>query len=351
MGALGSFEYNYDPLTNNLNGRTLQGFSTGAKAKMYDCATCPYPTYDKFYKYYGAYDYGDQWVMAAFNKAKTAFTNGADFSVYGDVGTTEAIIKGTAYMNVWMYVNREMEDAIDDCSNDCATDACNDDQVAAWDEAVAFYTGSVAKNDGAGTTGHLLYTLAQKRCANFGTCLTSGTDTGVAAVNSEVFRSFKEGKQFLQLGQCTDAKKTVDRITNLMTIPLIQGTLRYAYITDKQNDKREKSMAEGATFAASVLPMIAACNANDAKTIYDNMRVGGTASFEAVKAAFEANYACLGVSCADVGGLVDEAVGGYLAGAEPCVGGASPSASASAAPRVGLAVVTGVAAVVTSLVM
>jgi hypothetical protein len=28
---------------------------------------------------------------------------------------TEAIKKGTAYMNIWMYVIREMEDALDVC--------------------------------------------------------------------------------------------------------------------------------------------------------------------------------------------------------------------------------------------
>ena len=71
-----------------------------------------------------------------------------------------------------MYVIREMEDAVDDCNNDCPIDACNDDQVNSWDEAVAFYTGSVPKATGDG--GYLLYTLAQSLCRSFGTCLTQG---------------------------------------------------------------------------------------------------------------------------------------------------------------------------------
>lgn len=47
----GSMAYTYDPLTDNVNGRTIQGFSTGAEAKMFQCDNCPYVTYQKFYDY------------------------------------------------------------------------------------------------------------------------------------------------------------------------------------------------------------------------------------------------------------------------------------------------------------
>ena len=76
--------YSYDPFKDNKNGRTLQSFSTNAKAAMYDCANCPYETYQKFYNYYNTFDYGNQWVLAAFNGGATNFGNGnADFSSYG----------------------------------------------------------------------------------------------------------------------------------------------------------------------------------------------------------------------------------------------------------------------------
>lgn len=116
-----------------MNGRTLAGFSKEAEEKMGKCANCPYVDYKKFYDYYGVYDYAHQWVLAAFSKGKTSFTNGnADFGVYGFDGRTEVIKKGTAYMNVWMYVIREFEDALDDCKIGCID--CNDDPVHAWDE-------------------------------------------------------------------------------------------------------------------------------------------------------------------------------------------------------------------------
>merc|ERR1712151_1258107 len=94
-----------------------------------------------------------------------------------------------------------------------------------------------------------------------------------------------------------------------------------AYIVGVENDVREKPKAEGAVFAAAVLPMVDFCNADDAKIIYKNMQVGATLlpRFKDVKRAFERNYNCLGITCADVGGLVDKTRGKkYLYGAEPC---------------------------------
>ena len=78
-----------------------------------------------------------------------------------------------------MYAVREFEDAIDDCSS--CTSACNEfslngDSVHAWDEGVAFYTGSLQGTDGAGS-GKMVYALADKRCKNFKTCGAAGDAT------------------------------------------------------------------------------------------------------------------------------------------------------------------------------
>ena len=93
MDTLGTYTYTYDPLKDNKNERTLQSFSTKAEELMWDCqfgsshSNCPYPTYSKFYQYYGVFDYGNQWIMAAFEKTQTKFSNGnADFSAYSDLG-------------------------------------------------------------------------------------------------------------------------------------------------------------------------------------------------------------------------------------------------------------------------
>merc|ERR1712045_141680 len=104
---------------------------------------------------------------------------------------------------------------------------------------------------------------------------------------------------------------------DLMYIPLIQGTLRYAYKVEfLQGEEKEK--AEGAVFAAAVLPRIHAADAEAASTIYNNMRVGApTTKFSDVKKAFESVYGDLNIKCSDVGGLLDK-TGDYYDGAKPC---------------------------------
>merc|ERR1712151_424079 len=117
--------------------------------------------------YYKAPDYADAYVMAAFGGT------GA-WAGKTEEARTQGVKKGTAYMNNWMYTIREMEDAIDDCTAGCVD--CNMDPVHAWDEGVAFYSGSLEGTDGSGS-GKLLHQLADKRCANFKTCGTEGTST------------------------------------------------------------------------------------------------------------------------------------------------------------------------------
>jgi hypothetical protein len=323
------------------NGRTLAGFSTGAGKKMLeDCGTgCgngkrDYDDFMKFKAYYGVNDYADHWVTKALDGAKTAFTGAAsntDFSVADADMRVQVIKKGTAYMNVWMYVIREFEDAIDDCDNSCI--ACNDDPVHAWDEGVAFYTGSLAADTPNGAGGKLIWALAEKRCKNYKTCGPNGDsaslDQTTAKVNNDLLFEFAKGRDALQAGKCADVTPITRKVVSLMTIPLIQGTMRYARYMS-MGDMDSDSQAEGAVFAASILPMVHDCSAADAKIIDDHTKLGqdrgtppGTgkatkpAQFTEVKAAFERNYACLGITCADVGGLWTGSE--YYPDADPCV--------------------------------
>merc|ERR1712008_19567 len=146
--------------------------------------------------YYGVADYGDMWVTAAFDKTATAFEKGnADFSddsVTGFVGRREAIKKGTVYLNIFMYVIREFEDAITDCKTECdVASNCNDDPVHAWDEGVAFYSGSLEGEDGY-ISGRMLHQLADKRCRNFKTCGLNGDLDGptTSSVNHGLLKLF-----------------------------------------------------------------------------------------------------------------------------------------------------------------
>eukprot|EP00581_Thalassiosira_minuscula_P007471 CAMPEP_0183710558 /NCGR_PEP_ID=MMETSP0737-20130205/6262_1 /TAXON_ID=385413 /ORGANISM="Thalassiosira miniscula, Strain CCMP1093" /LENGTH=547 /DNA_ID=CAMNT_0025938857 /DNA_START=120 /DNA_END=1763 /DNA_ORIENTATION=+ len=314
------YTYLYDVAKENKNGRTISGFSEQAKDKMHTgCTGCPYTDFMYYYNYYGTDDYAHQWVEAAFDGGRTSFSNGnADFSKYGFDGKVEVIKKGTAYMNVFMYVIRELEDALDDCQRGCIN--CNDDPVHAWDEGVCFYTGSIEGVDGLTDDGKLLHQLADKRCNNFKTCGAEGSDLdGTAKLNYDLMSLFSVGNFQLQTGNCPAARETTKHIINKMYVPLVQGTLRYAYKVDKLNGP-EKEQAEGAVFAAAVLPRVHAASPSAAETIYENMKVGASSTdFKAVKRAFESVYSKMGITCSDVGGLWNDAADGYYEGMEPCM--------------------------------
>jgi len=232
--------------------------------------------------------------------------------------STEAVKKGSAYLSTAMYVIRELEDALDDCA--ASLSKRNDDAVHALDEAVAFYTGTLEGQDGSGE-GVQMYALAGKRCENFKTCGASADEVeGEAKVNMVIFREFDKMQQNLNTGSCDKARKNKEAIEKQMFVPLLQGTLRYAYKQEFEVDAGEKDEAEGSTFAAAVLPVVASCNAGDAVTIFENMKpgAGNSVDFSAVKSAFERNYGCMGITCADVGGLYDDANEQFFAGAGPC---------------------------------
>ena len=136
-------------------------------------------------------------------------------------------------------------------------------------------------------------------------------------MNTELFQLFDNGRDWLQQGRCSSVRPLVDQIVSLMTVPLVQGALRSAYKNSQAGTDMAtpKSAAEGATFSAAVLPLVHRCNAASAAVVSDNLKFGLFPSgrtadtsrysdFAAVKSAFEDVYACLGITCAQVGGLI-----------------------------------------------
>jgi len=305
-----SLSYKYDVLQNNENDHTLAKFSTKAEQEMYECIDnrCrrPYETYKKFYDYYKIFDYANNWVMAAFSNSDTTFVRGeADFSLYKDDGRAVAVENGISYLNVWMYVIRKMEHAIDHCYIDS-----DDDALHSWDGAVALYTGFLHQSPG--SDGYLLYTLAETQCQKYGTCKNG--------VNYKIYNLFNKGKVYLLNTSCDKMKKVIEEITQLMTVPLVQGMLSDAYSLDHYKDSREWVEASGATFAAALLPLLHNCSAPIASQIYNNIKVGndGSGSYEVIKDAVEKQYQCLGITCEDVGGILDLSSKGYRKNAQPC---------------------------------
>ena len=361
----------YAATCTNRGKRTLQGFSTGAQSKMYSCSGnnvndptkgyangCPYTSFLPYYNYYGTADYADKIVTAALDGvATTGMTNGnVDFTVWpaSDYqARKEFAKKGTAYMHTWMYSIREYEDAIDDCtSGDLTANAGPSGPVHAWDEGVAFFVGSLLVPEDftsaniytLSSKGKSPYTFGNKRCQNFMTCGPNGTDAyGEAKANSDIIALANQGQYKLLIGDCAAVVPIKNQIVQKMTVPLVQGALRYAYKVSVLSDTSAKSKAEGAIFAAAVLPQVHACSATHATTIATNLAMTSTSTdFNAIKAAFEACYSSMGITCADVGGLwnagatppgyYNDVVGGVTYNAAPCSDASSSPSSPSTAP-------------------
>merc|ERR1719247_3199623 len=239
--------------------------------------------YQVYRAYYGEHDYANQYVLDALGytggiqPGTTGGTGAAAMGVFaglGDDARTQGVKKGTAYMNVWMYVIHEMEDAIKDCQNSCTNPGaqdCNADPVHAIDEAAAFYAGSLEGTTATGDSdkGKLVFRLAEKRCANFGTCTGSA---GQAKANQEIIQKLSEAQTKLRQSKCVEVIEIKKRIVELMSIPLIQGSIRYAYKVGEDGEGL-KAKAEGAVFSAAILPRVAACDAAKAKIISDNMKI------------------------------------------------------------------------------
>ena len=225
----------------------------------------------------------------------------------------ETIAKGTVLLNVYHYVIAQMEKALDTCQS-------LETPVNAWDLAVAYYTGSLEGDDGQGV-GKLLYTIADNHCQSFKTCGEHANEVnGHAKLNIDIFREFMKGQAFILDGKCNEARLIKERIEELMAVPLIQGVLRFAYIrSEMEGDNTDQ--AEGATLAAAVLPLVDYCGKKNSEIIYTAMAVGSEKpNFSKVKSTLEDSYSCLGVTCADIGGLWDKGNQKYYDGAGPCSG-------------------------------
>jgi len=250
-----------------------------------------------------------------------------DFGAVGDDFRREVIQKGIVYLNVYPYVIWEMQDAINDCNTGDVTQ--NSASVHAWDEAVAFYTGSIEGQSQGGVDklescasdcGQLQFQLAEKRCKNFGTC-TADYDNdkwgGYAKVNRDIFSLFTEGRDQIlgaaTTAQCPDSPGTMEKISGMMLIPFIQGVQRYLYKTSLSSPPDAKQAGELFAFASAVLPFIHKADADAAEMLYK--RAWGldySGDWMKIKHAIEDTYPEIGVgegkgvvTCAQVGELSD----------------------------------------------
>lgn len=248
----------------------------------------------------------------------------------------EAVKIGAGFMIPSMYLIREMEIGLAGCRTACQSDDCEEgktsNNVNEVDEAVAFYTGSLEGS------GYLPYAMANAWAALSGTAGPNGNSlSGTAKVNSDIYQQFMQMQTAFTTGDCDGAQKNKERVAQLIIVPMVQAVLRSARLQMRESKVTgtPSDFVVGATAAAAILPYVYACNPSDAEVLYDNLKTGRMdadgdedtdVDFQAVKSALANNYACLGISCSDVGGVYDSTSNSFLSGAEPC-GGSSTNQS------------------------
>jgi hypothetical protein len=223
--------------------------------------------------------------------------------------TIVSIRWGTVVLHLWGNVAASVEKASRMCNLGSSEEARR-----IWDEAFSLYAGSKADETDFG--GYFLFNLAQIQCKKYGTCKKGY----MASVNLEITENFLLGKNRLLEGKCDAVIANAKRIRTLMIVPLLQGTMKAAYELDLEDDVRQRIQGEASAFVTSIVPIVASCSRASANTIYNDLAPGKApgASYEVIKFALERTYDCLGITCADVGGLVNLRGDGYLPRAEPC---------------------------------
>ena len=253
----------------------------------------------------------------------------------GDIVAYQMFVKGVQYQHTWLYSTHELYSALDKCGK--KENAFNQ-APHAWDEGWAFYVGSLSGEDGSAPSeaGQLTYRMADKRASDMKTRASDGPphwregSAGAATsnVNAKLLRLYRAGLEAVgaaDKARCEEATHYVADIVAQMTVPLIQGAIKYAYKADPNGGDETayddgKAWAEFHAFASAALPRVHHCDVDAAKTIAAAIKLPAGLNFTgpapftpssaglvaggygAVKAAFESVYECLGITCADVGG-------------------------------------------------
>ena len=251
----------------------------------------------------------------------------------GDISAREGCMKGSSYVNVWMYVIHELEEAIEDCEK-------SKTPSTHWDEALAFYTGSTTLFNSTSKEGmgYFTYSLAEKKCPLFGTCGVTGADKTLykSTANKKVFDLFAEGSSYQRGGRCDSLKTTKEALVRQFTVPLMQSMMQYLYLSPRDNS--EKAKAELYSFSFALLPLINLYNPRVAALLKRNSNIKNLVTvpdgYRRVKAEVESVYGAIGITCSDVGGYKDKTTAtGYAPDMQPCVDSSTVATQGSTETR------------------
>ena len=291
---------------NAATGKSIKTLYTSLASETVGLAT-----YNDYAAYYTTTAWADTF-------ATSALAGSGEFLNWDESSRRELLTKGTAYNNVFQYVAYRLRKGVSVCVKGGANGALD------WDVAWALFAGSLEGATGSGG-GKSIYALGDKRCPQFNTCKSG---TALATNNEKARMLWQEGSAALAAKDCFKAAANVPKIVSQMSVGMVQGAIREAWEVDRNPGggwhvgDGVVEVAEGWAFLTAVLPQLAKCDAPKTKVIRDNMWLNAKPhaiedGFGVIKSNFESMYACLGITCADVGGM-RFSNGTQIPGMEPC---------------------------------
>jgi len=269
------------------------------------------PQFDSFTRHFEDANYADKIILAALSPTDPTY------QLASPGQRREIVMKTMSYMVLYMGALQQMYEAVSNCGTEDPTKSF--DAPSAWDRGAALIIGSLEGTEAGGTIdGQSFFALARKRCEQFGTCDPSGN----AIVNDIMVTLLYTGRGEVQAGSCKALRRTVVEVEELMLVPLIQGSLRYALLNEKLPvGSTDGDLAEGYIFSRSVLPLIEDEDREAGATIGTNLdfqlnekpvKDGARAVFS----AFASVYDDLNVDCQLVGaaGNIDACSGASYSG-------------------------------------
>jgi Low iron-inducible periplasmic protein len=272
--------------------RSLMQMATTHARKMAD------PVYSEFVQYFNDQNYADTVVQDTLKrKGKWGFASAEQIH--------QVVLNTCAYQILYMNALAELADAVGACKKgDMLTGEGGAHQ---WDEVAAFLIGSLEGSGEGGSgdleDGQLLWNLANRRAFQFQT----ESKSGFALINAELEDLLFAGRAEANSFACDNLQQSMDRIQNLILLPVIQSTIRDAILVQSLTSSSSNGdLASGETFALSVLPIVSRYDKNAGKIIKQNMVVvaGQPLVRDGPQAVANAFYQALdefGYSCALVG--------------------------------------------------
>lgn len=357
----GALDYTYDLNKDNKYAVSLKGYSEEEGIRMYYCehhGGCDhFSEYQHYFDFYGTLDYGNVWIESAFTNTKTDFPRDfktehgyedQDFTNFADISRNVAISTATVAMNVFTQINRLMvEYGVDGCNKSSKDFSSYGNHlsmhsvVAAWDQAAALYAGSAliapekTATSSTSTTGSLYYNMVQELAEEFGALeVDKETNEPVSIVNKKAMEAFQAGKVALSQTDCEgEVRFSYYDALHAMRVPWIQGVLKATFeYSDRHFDNlqdREEQRGKAAAYLAALLPDLYNCSPHAAETVMEELAImwpqtGITEKlrpdYQKVQNALEHQYQCLGVTCDEVGGFINQKTGGYFEETRPCGG-------------------------------